>query len=86
MSGGKRDYKKEYREYAGSKEEIHKRVLRNAARRHLMELGLVHKGDRKDVDHRIALSRGGTSVRGNLRVLSRHANRSFRRTASGAIA
>lgn len=85
MTNGKRDYKKEYREYAGSKKEIHKRVLRNAARRELMDLGLVHKGDGKDVDHIKPLSKGGGSGRSNLRVRSARANRSFNRTASGAI-
>lgn len=86
MTDGKRDYKKEYKEYAGKPSEIRKRVLRNAARRQFEKMGLVHKGDGKDVDHRTPLSRGGSSSRSNLRVRSSSANRSFRRTASGAVA
>ena len=50
------------------------------------DAGLVHKGDGKDVDHRIALSKGGSGGRGNLRVTSAHSNRSYRRTSSSAIA
>ena len=86
MSDGKRDYKKEYKHYAGKPSEIHKRVLRNAARREMEKAGLVHKGDDKDVDHVRPLSRGGSGARSNLRVKSSSDNRSFRRTASGAVA
>lgn len=85
MTNGKRDYRKEYDKYAGRKSEIHKRVLRNAARRAFMRMGLVHKGDNKDVDHKRPLSKGGGGSRSNLRVRSSRANRSFKRTASGAI-
>lgn len=85
MTNGKRDYRREYDKYAGRKSEIHKRVLRNKARRYMMKLGRVRKGDNKDVDHRKALSRGGTGGRSNLRVVSAHSNRSFARTRSGAI-
>ena len=86
MTNGHRDYKKEYSHYAGQPSEIHKRVLRNHARRHLMDLGLVHKGDGKDVDHIHPLSLGGSGSNANIRVLSAHANRSYHRTAAGAIA
>ena len=85
MSDGKRDYKKENRLYNSRPSEIRKRVLRNAARREMEKAGLVHKGDGKDVDHKRPLSRGGSGARSNLRVRSSSANRSFRRTASGAI-
>ena len=61
--------------------EVHKRVLRNAARAHLMRLGRVHKGDHKDVDHRMGTGAGNTLK--NLRVQTIHANRSYRRTSSG---
>ena len=86
MVNGKRDYRREYDKYAGRKSEIHKRVLRNAARREMMEMGLVHKGDTKDVDHRVPLSKGGGNTRANLRVVSSSANRSFRRTRSSRVA
>jgi hypothetical protein len=85
MKDGKRDYRREYDKYAGRASEIHKRVLRNKARRYMMKLGRVHKGDDKDVDHRIALSKGGSGSIKNLRVQSERANRSFRRTRAGAI-
>jgi hypothetical protein len=41
--------------------------------------GLVKKGDGKDVDHKQALSKGGTSTRSNLRVKSASDNRSYPR-------
>ena len=86
MTNGHRDYKKEYSHYAGKPSEIHKRVLRNHARRTFEAMGLVHKGDGKDVDHIHPLSKGGSGSRSNLRVRSEHANRSYHRTASGSVA
>ena len=57
---------------------------RHRARRKLMKLGAVKKGE--DVDHIKPLSEGGaaTDVK-NLRPRSVHANRSYPRTAKGAI-
>lgn len=85
MRGGKRDYKRENRLYNSRPEEVRKRVLRNAARRAMERMGLVHKGDDKDVDHINPLSKGGGNARSNLRVRGLHSNRSFKRTASSAI-
>ena len=86
MTNGRRDYRRENIEYNSSEKEKNKRVMRNAARRMFMRMGLVHKGDNKDVGHRVPLSRGGSTVRSNLRVESAHNNRSYRRTSSSAIA
>ena len=66
-----RDYKKEYREYQGTPEQIHNRSLRNQAR---AKMGL-QKGDPREVDHKKPLSRGGSNSKGNLRVTSRTENR-----------
>lgn len=51
-----------------------------------MKAGLVRKGDGKDVDHRRPLDKGGSNARINLRVMSRHANRSFKRTRKADMA
>ena len=85
MTNGHRDYAKENRLYNSKPSEIHKRVLRNAARRHMEKIGLVHKGDNKDVDHKHPLSKGGSGANSNLRVQSEHANRSYARTSTSAI-
>ena len=85
MTNGKRDYKKEVARYTSKPEVIKKRVEQNKARRIMMREGKVHKGDGKDVDHRVPLSKGGTSSRSNLRVRSAHANRSFSRKADGSL-
>ena len=85
MKNGKRDYAREYKEYHASEKEKNKRVLRNAARREFARMGLVRKGDGKDVDHKKPLSKGGGNTRGNLRVQSEHANRSFKRNADSSI-
>lgn len=62
------------------------RAERNAARRAAIKAGLVHKGDGKDIDHIKPLSQGGSNAPSNRRVVSAHANRSYKRTSTGAIA
>lgn len=80
-----RDYKAEYANYDGTPEVKKKRAQRNKARRMLEREGVVHKGDGKDVDHKKPLSKGGTTTRSNLAVKTASANRSFKRTSSGAM-
>jgi len=69
----KRNYKKEYRDFHGKPEEIRRRSMRNKARR---KMGSP-KG--MEVDHIRPLSRGGTNSKGNLRIVTRKANRSRKR-------
>lgn len=80
-----RNYKAEYENYQGTAEQKKNRALRNKARRQLASEGKVHKGDGMDVDHAQPLSKGGSTARGNLRVKSKTANRSFPRTRTGAM-
>lgn len=70
-----RDYKKEYRDYHGKPEQIKKRDMRNKARRMMEKEGRVRKGDGKEVDHKVPLSKGGSNSRRNLRIVSRRTNR-----------
>jgi hypothetical protein len=81
----KRDYKQEYATYDGTEAVKKKRAQRNKARRMLEREGVVHKGDGKDVDHKKPLSKGGTTVRSNLKAVPASANRSYKRTSKGAI-
>ena len=71
MAEKKRDYKKEYRDYHGKPAQIKARAARNAAR---AEMGLK-KGDKREVDHKVPLSKGGSNSKRNLRVVSRTTNR-----------
>lgn len=75
-----RNYKQEYERYQGTPEQIANRTERNRARREMEKEGRVHKGDGKDVDHRRPIAKGGGNGHDNLRVTSKHANRSFPRT------
>ncbi|QLD33182.1 HNH endonuclease [Mannheimia varigena] len=70
-----RDYKKEYRIYHGTPEQIANRAKRNNARREMAkEVGKsALKG--KEIDHKQPLSKGGSNARSNLQVLSKTANR-----------
>ena len=81
----KRNYAKEYANYDGTPAVKKKRAERNKARRMLEREGVVHKGDGKDVDHTTPLSKGGKTVRSNLRVKAASANRSFKRNSDGSM-
>lgn len=80
-----RDYKKEYDSYHAKPEQIKNRAQRNKARGMLESEGVVHKGDGKDVDHKRPLSKGGTTTRSNIVAKPKSANRSFKRTSTGAM-
>jgi hypothetical protein len=85
MTNGKRDYKKEVAKYTSKPSVVKKREEQNAARRMLEKDGIVHKGDGKDVDHKRALSKGGSNDRSNLRVVPASQNRSFSRNKDGSM-
>jgi 5-methylcytosine-specific restriction endonuclease McrA len=86
--GYKRDYTQERKtairrgETLGSDSDNAKR---KKLRRALEKEGRVHKGDGKDVDHKVPLSKGGSNSKKNARVVSASANRSFPRTKSGSM-
>jgi hypothetical protein len=83
--GYRRDYKQEDKTSAARGEKP-KRAARNRARRELQGLGMVKKGDGKDVDHIKPLSTGGAPTKlSNLRVESAHKNRSFPRRPDGSM-
>lgn len=68
-----RNYKREYKKHQSSTKAKKDRAGRNAARRKMMKLGKVRKGDGKDVDHKNRNPRDNR--RSNLRVQSRSRNR-----------
>jgi len=74
-----RDYRREYDNYQGKPEQIKNRAKRNSARAKMIAAGRVRKGDGKDVDHKVPLSKGGSTKTSNLKVTSVHANRSYKR-------
>ena len=80
-----RNYAQEYKNYDGTPAVKKKRAQRNKARRMLEREGVVHKGDGKDVDHKTALSKGGKTIRSNLRAVPSSANRSFKRKSDGSM-
>ena len=84
MATKKRDYKAEYAKYQGTEEQKKNRAKRNAARRKAKKEGKVSKGDGKDVAHKKAISKGGKN-KGNTKVESAGANRSFKRNSKGKL-
>lgn len=70
-----------YKKYHASPKAKKQRAARNKARREQAAKGNVSKGDGKEVHHVKALSNGGSNNASNQRVVSRKANRSYRRDA-----
>jgi hypothetical protein len=80
-----RNYREEYDNYQGTEDAKKKRAQRNKARRMLEREGVVYKGDGKDVDHMTPLSKGGKTIRSNLRAKPASANRSFKRNKDASM-
>lgn len=59
------------------------RMERQRARREMDKKGVKRKG--KDIDHIVALSKGGTNSPKNLRLVSPSKNRSFKRNSDGSM-
>jgi 5-methylcytosine-specific restriction endonuclease McrA len=70
-----RNYKQEYKEYHGTSTQKKNRAARNTARSTMAKEGKVSKGDGKEVDHKKPLSKGGSTGKSNLRVVSKATNR-----------
>ena len=85
MKNGKRDYKRENELYNSKPEQRKNRSERTIARNQANADGRTSKGDGKDLDHRVPLSKGGSSNKSNLRVVSKSANRSFSRNKDGSM-
>jgi len=62
-----------------SPEEVAKRVARNRARRHAIKAGKVHVGDGMQLDHVVALDKGGSTGDSNVRVVSEKFNKQWRK-------
>jgi hypothetical protein len=76
MGGKPRNYKREYTKFHSSKEAIAERSNRNKARRKMIKLGRVRKGDKRDVHH--ANRRPLDNSPGNLKVMTRSRNRALK--------
>jgi len=79
-----RPYKKEYKQQkARGKKEQERRNARERARYKLDKAKVNRKG--KDIDHKKALSKGGTNSKKNLRVVKASTNRSFKRNSDRSV-
>ena len=70
-------------EYQKSPEEIKKREARNRARYAALKAGKVHVGDKKEVDHKVRLAKGGSTDLSNTRVVSEKKNAGWRKGKTG---
>lgn len=79
-----RDYKQE-RRTSNARGEHMDNVVRKRARRLAIKKGMIKPGEKKDIDHTLMLSKGGSGTSlANLRVASVHDNRSFKRRSDGS--
>jgi hypothetical protein len=85
MTNGKRGYFKENKLYNSKPKNIKARSERTTLRRQANAAGITHKGDGKDLDHKVPLSKGGSNTIGNTRVVSQKENRSFSRNADSSL-
>jgi len=69
-----RDYSYD-KAYQSSPEQKKNRAKRNKARAEAIKDGRVRVGDKKDLDHKKPLSKGGSNKKSNTRVVSRKYNR-----------
>jgi 5-methylcytosine-specific restriction endonuclease McrA len=79
-----RNYQKE-NEYKSTPKQIELRVKRNKARREAIKEGRVAKGDGKEIDHIIPLSKGGSNTKANTRVRTKSQNSSFSRNSDNSV-
>ncbi len=87
--GYKRDLKQEYKT-AKARGEVgvgpgSPNAKQTKFRRQLIKEGKVSRGDGKDIDHKVPLSKGGSNSKSNVRVVSPSTNRSFPRNSDGSI-
>jgi len=83
-TGYKRNYKQEW-EAAKKRGEDVGNNTRHRARYEMEKAGKVSPNDGKDVGHVVALSKGGSNDKRNLKVQSRSTNRSFARNKDGSM-
>ena len=81
----KRNYRAEYDNYHSRPEQKKNRAKRNGARREIVKVRGAAAVRGKDVDHKTPIAKGGGNGKGNLRVKSKSANRSFKRTKSARM-
>lgn len=77
-----RPYKKEYTQQV-ARGEHENRMDRQRARNDMDKKGIDRTG--KDIDHVVPLSKGGSNAKGNLKLKSPSANRSFTRNSDHTV-
>ena len=70
-----RNYEEEYRRDHASEGAKTHRARRNKLRREALQKGVAAKGDGKETDHRVPMSKGGSDSPSNTRIVSRAVNR-----------
>lgn len=71
------------RAYNSTDKSKKERAARNKVRRQALKKGTVTKGDKKDIDHKNPLRKGGSTEKSNTRVRSSKANRADNGSYSG---
>jgi hypothetical protein len=77
-----RPYKKEYTQQV-ARGEHENRMDRQRARNEMDKKGIDRTG--KDIDHVVPLSKGGSNAKGNIKLKTPSANRSFTRNSDHTV-
>ena len=85
LPNGKRDYVRENKLYNSRPLQRKRRSERTLNRQASNLAGTTKKGDGKDLDHIVPLSKGGNNEPSNLRAIMASTNRSFPRTKKGRM-
>jgi hypothetical protein len=85
LPNGKRDYKRENKEYNSKPEQRKRRSQRTILRNRAIKAGIVHRGDNLDLDHKQPLSKGGSNTLANARAVAPGVNRSFSRNSDSSL-
>ena len=83
MATKPRDYKREWQLASASEAKRQAHRDRDLARRTYDKKGIARTG--MEIDHRVPLSKGGSSGTSNTRLLTPSNNKSFPRTKTGAV-
>lgn len=80
-----RDYRRENILYNSKPKQRKNRSERTLARIQAIKDGRASKGDHRDLDHIVPLSKGGSNAKSNQRMVSESRNRSFARNPDGSL-
>lgn len=85
QKNNKRDYKREDAWDAAHPGRLKAREARHRARYGAIKAGMIEPGSKLQIDHILPLSKGGKTIKSNLRAVPASENESFKRGPKGQL-